>query len=148
MRPLYPDRRWVTYLLFIVLIALALAVTATEAAVGDIRYNATPQDGVVTWYNGRDLNNAACYQDKRIDAKYSWYIGAVDMSTFGNHIGGNVCFECLRLTNGNKTVTIRLIDECSYCAKNQIDVTGAAYKELAPLKTQKISVKYQFIQCP
>ncbi|KAI1319062.1 hypothetical protein EDD11_004951 [Mortierella claussenii] len=106
--------------------------------------------GKSTWFNGHDLKGAACYGNllnKNVNAQDSWHIAAVRFSSFSG--GQNaVCFECVKIKAGSKSIVARIIDDCTGCSANQIDLTASAFKSLAPLGKGVVNMSYEFIRCP
>ncbi|KAF9283853.1 hypothetical protein BGZ68_005064 [Mortierella alpina] len=107
--------------------------------------------GKSTWFNGHDLKGASCYGNlmgnSNVNAKDDWHIAAVKMSHYKGGLR-SACFECARITNGKRSIVVRIIDECAGCAPNQIDLTASAFKALAPLSQGVVHTTYEFIKCP
>jgi len=138
--------------LSVLIMAMIIAlVSIVEAkATQRVRFN-KKLVGKSTWFNGHDLKAVACYGDllgnSNVNAGDGWHIGAVHMA---HYIGGEntACFECAKITNGKRTVIVRIIDDCAGCAPNQIDLTASAFKILAPLGQGVVKTRYEFIRCP
>ncbi|KAF8954389.1 hypothetical protein BGZ46_002937, partial [Entomortierella lignicola] len=93
---------------------------------------------------------ASCYSNllsQNKDAKDSWHIAAVHMSSYTGGLKA-ACFECAMITANRRSVVVRIIDECAGCAPNQIDLTKSAFTILAPLVQGVVNTTYQFIKCP
>ncbi|KAF9185840.1 hypothetical protein BGZ51_007635 [Haplosporangium sp. Z 767] len=107
--------------------------------------------GKSTWFNGHHLKGAACYGNlmgnSHVNAKDSWHIGAVNTR---HYKGGDraVCFECAKVTYNRRSIIVRIIDACSSCTANHIDLTASAFKTLAPLSKGVIKTTYEFVRCP
>ncbi|KAL1918831.1 uncharacterized protein VTP21DRAFT_2853 [Calcarisporiella thermophila] len=103
-----------------------------------------------TWYSGQDLRNAACYGRKGLAA-----YNAQDSSMIAAFKGGlNLCYKCIEVaggkgTNGGKMV-VKLVDQCAGCYRdNDIDLTKAAFKKLAPLDRGEVEVSWRpLTKCP
>ncbi|PWN24458.1 hypothetical protein BDZ90DRAFT_210628, partial [Jaminaea rosea] len=85
----------------------------------------------VTYYEKHDLLAPSC-------GTGSWnpgndaLIGAV-----GHWAGGPECGEFMNICNpkhpdGQKCLTVRVIDQCAGCAANHIDLTKTGFKALSP----------------
>ncbi|KAG0003483.1 hypothetical protein BGZ65_001655 [Modicella reniformis] len=134
--------------IFIAFAILAVLTSTTEAK-QSIKYG-KKVSGKSTWFDGHQLKGAACYGiilHKDINAKDNWYIGAVRMSSFEGGVRG-ACFECAKVTANRRSVIVRLIDDCTSCSSDQIDLTASAFKILAPLKEGVIKMQYEFVRCP
>ncbi|GJJ76710.1 hypothetical protein EMPS_09069 [Entomortierella parvispora] len=138
-----------------IVIALVSVVSASDykghhGATNTVRFG-KKMNGVSTWFNGHDLKAVACYGDlmgnSHVNAGDGWHIGAVPMRFYK---GGEktACFECAKISNGRRSVIIRIIDDCAGCAPNQIDLTASAFKSLAPLSQGVVHTKYEFVRCP
>lgn len=85
----------------------------------------------VTYYEKHDLLAPSCGTGSWNPSDNS-YIGAV-----GHWPGGPDCGEFMNICNpnhpdGQKCLTVRVIDQCAGCAANHIDLTKAAFKVLSP----------------
>ncbi|CAO1614959.1 unnamed protein product [Jaminaea pallidilutea] len=82
----------------------------------------------VTWYGAHDLLNPSCGTDGWNPTDSS-FIGAVGQWSGGPSCGDyvNIC----RTSNGNKCITIRVVDSCAGCDSNHIDLTKESFKALA-----------------
>ncbi|KAF9171121.1 hypothetical protein BGX21_006892 [Mortierella sp. AD011] len=133
----------------LVIVAVLAILTATVEASQKVKIG-KKQSGKSTWFNGHDLKGAACYgdlEDKNVNAKDNWRIGAVHMKSFS---GGekSACFQCAKITANKHSVVVRIIDDCAGCASNQIDLTSSAFKILAPLSKGVVKTTFQWVKCP
>ncbi|KAL1924381.1 uncharacterized protein VTP21DRAFT_7416 [Calcarisporiella thermophila] len=103
-----------------------------------------------TWYTGQDLKNAACYGRngrKALDMHDQDMIAA-----FKGDFA--LCFKCIEIKGGKgtnkKKIVVKLVDKCAGCYKNEdIDLTKAAFKRLAPLDTGVIEITWRALtKCP
>ncbi|KAF9430091.1 hypothetical protein BGZ94_008381 [Podila epigama] len=147
----------IALLMFILVVAIASTVDAgkkkkktTKKGSLVVRWN-KKQSGISTWFTGSHLKGAACYGNlmgnSHVNAKDNWHIGAVNINTFAKGYKG-VCFECAKVSYGKRSVVVRIIDGCSSCKPNHIDLTASAFKTLAPLSKGVIKMTYEFVRCP
>ncbi|OAD80739.1 hypothetical protein PHYBLDRAFT_105004 [Phycomyces blakesleeanus NRRL 1555(-)] len=52
------------------------------------------------------------------------------------------CGKKVKVTNGKKSVVVTVVDSCPGCAKNDIDLSPAAFKKLASLGAGRIKIKW------
>ncbi|KAL1921992.1 uncharacterized protein VTP21DRAFT_10634 [Calcarisporiella thermophila] len=100
----------------------------------------------VTWYDGGNLNNAACYGRnglKPYNGRNSDMIGAIK--------GGlNMCYKCIEVRSGGKSVVVKLVDLCAGCAKNgNIDLTRSAFSKLGNPDAGILNISWRPLsKCP
>ncbi|KAI9322836.1 hypothetical protein BX666DRAFT_1898864 [Dichotomocladium elegans] len=89
--------------------------------------------GQGTWYNGKDLTNAACYNRNglpRWDATAHDMIGAMAMNDHEQ------CYKCVQITNSKDrklSTTVMIVDKCAACKVGQaIDLTPGAFSLISP----------------
>ncbi|KAG0228601.1 hypothetical protein BGW42_002091 [Actinomortierella wolfii] len=133
------------------LLAIAALFAASTADAQQITVkNGRSVSGRSTWFDGNHLKGAACYgrlMNRNVNAKDNWHIAAVNFKYFKNKDKG-ACFKCARVSNGKRSVNVRIIDGCSSCGRGHIDLTKSAFKKLAPLKQGVVKVKTTWIPCP
>jgi len=101
--------------------------------------------GIITFYDGASLNNAACYGRgglPKYNAKPSDLIAAVSMK------GESMCFKCLKITNKKKSVIVKIIDKCASCKPNHIDLSPAAFNTLADSDLGVVKITFEPVSCP
>lgn len=63
------------------------------------------------------------------------YIAALPVGTW-NRLGGSksngnvVCGHDLKISNGDKAITVKVVDQCPSCADNHVDLSPAAFEAL------------------
>ncbi|KAI9311249.1 hypothetical protein BX666DRAFT_1868315 [Dichotomocladium elegans] len=143
---------------FLVIISLASAMAASGKryqGVASVMQNHRPlsgnqfskRHGRGTWYDGKDLTNAACYGRlglPRWDASTQSMIGAMAMNDFEE------CYKCVRITNNKKpdlSITVMIVDKCAafnttfFCLPGKaIDLTPHAFKLLEPAGNLAVGV--------
>jgi expansin len=62
--------------------------------------------------------------------------------------GAAACGGYLTVTGPDGSVTVQVIDQCPDCAARHIDLSEAAFAELAPLSAGLINVRYQYLADP
>ncbi|KAI9498600.1 RlpA-like double-psi beta-barrel-protein domain-containing protein-containing protein [Zychaea mexicana] len=104
-----------------------------------------------TWYDGKDLKNAACYGHNGMpswDATIHDMIGAMAMADHEQ------CNKCVEITN-NKfrelSATIMIVDKCAACTKkNWIDLSPAAFAKLSKhgdLNIGVLDISWKTVPC-
>ncbi|RIA86189.1 expansin module family protein [Glomus cerebriforme] len=139
----------------LVLLILALStftiIRAEEGFIRRMEFSSLKKRGDVnakiTFYDDDQLDNSACYGNNGIrsyNAKPSDRIGAMSMR------GLEKCYQCLKITNprNNRSVTVKIIDKCVGCAKNQVDLTPSAFKQIADLDLGIVNIKWTPVSCP
>ena len=62
--------------------------------------------------------------------------------------GAAACGGYLTVSGPDGSVTVQVIDQCPDCATGHIDLSEAAFAELAPLSAGQINVRYQYLADP
>ncbi|KAI9481039.1 MAG: hypothetical protein EXX96DRAFT_565139 [Benjaminiella poitrasii] len=106
----------------------------------------------VTWYNGRDLKEAACFSRNglpRFDAHVNDMIGAMAMHGFEQ------CHKCMKITNNrqkSKSIVVQIVDKCAACKIGKwIDLTPGAFKKLSSdgdLDVGVLDISFKPVNCP
>ncbi|KAI7905307.1 uncharacterized protein BX663DRAFT_541493 [Cokeromyces recurvatus] len=106
----------------------------------------------VTWYNGYDLKEAACFSRNglpRFDAGVNDMIGAMAMHNFEQ------CNKCMQITNNrqkSKKIVVQIVDKCAACKIGKwIDLTPGAFKKLSEdgdLDVGVLDISYKPVKCP
>jgi len=118
----------------------------TGLAKRDNKYNAQ-----VTWYDGQDLNNAACYGSSGVqvyNAKPTDFIGAMWMRNL------EMCYQCLEIKNGKakvESIIVKIVDKCAGCPPDgkNVDLTQTAFQKLASLDDGRIEIVWRPLpNCP
>ncbi|KAG0166638.1 hypothetical protein DFQ28_007152 [Apophysomyces sp. BC1034] len=104
-----------------------------------------------TWYFGKDLKKAACYDRNGLssyDASPDDLIGAMAMNDFEE------CYKCVKIVNNDipeLSVVIKIIDKCAACKIGKaIDLTPAAFQAIAPggdLNIGVLDISWQKVPC-
>jgi len=146
-------------LTFALLALFAIAATAldsegwhtAEATVMDYSLAKRQNAAEITYYEGEDLKNAACYGRnglKPFNAKPSDFIAAMWMRNL------EFCYQCIEVRSGKKkvkTITVKVIDKCAGCptGKKNVDLTRTAFEKLAPLSEGRVAIQWRPIpKCP
>ncbi|KAL0961379.1 hypothetical protein HGRIS_006333 [Hohenbuehelia grisea] len=105
--------------------------------------------GKGTWYNPQDpaqnggfTTNACGGKDKDSDL-----LVAMSTTFFRNNKGVN-CNQYVRLTNtaNGKVTYARMRDSCVGCGYNDLDMSPATFKKLAPLSQGIVKIKWNFMK--
>ncbi|KAH7029619.1 riboflavin aldehyde-forming enzyme [Microdochium trichocladiopsis] len=115
----------ITNILLPVLTVFATAATAAT-------YN-----GEATWYNP---GLGAC--GKTHGANDLVAAVSAQLFTSSNPNNDPVCGKKAKITRGNKSVTVTVVDKCPECPKANIDLSPAAFKKLGTLAEGRIKVKW------
>ncbi|CAG8744307.1 4050_t:CDS:2, partial [Gigaspora margarita] len=96
---------------------------------------------------GDVLKNAFCYGNGHLpsyNAKPSDMIGAMKMS------GTSMCYKCVEIRCGSKSIIVKIIDACPTCgSSNDIDLTKSAFRELAPPVKGIVTINWRLLKsCP
>ncbi|KAJ8652178.1 hypothetical protein O0I10_012189 [Lichtheimia ornata] len=149
---------FVSLCLFSLFYSAAVAETTYEGVATVMQFRPLKQislakrgHGNGTWYDGKDLLNAACYDRNgmpRWDATINDMIGAMAMNGFED------CYKCLRVTNKKHrdlSITIMVVDKCAACRVGKaIDLTPAAFQRLAPegnLQLGVLDINWSPVSC-
>ncbi|KAI8993498.1 RlpA-like double-psi beta-barrel-protein domain-containing protein-containing protein [Pilobolus umbonatus] len=102
-----------------------------------------------TWYDGSELDDAACYGTNGLpDYTPTDYdmVAAMPMKKREH------CYKCMKVTNkeNKKSVIVKVVDVCgSGCPmNNSIDLTLSAFEKLAHRDVGVLDVTYTEVKCP
>ncbi|KZV69194.1 hypothetical protein PENSPDRAFT_633349 [Peniophora sp. CONT] len=107
-----------------------------------------PEDVVVTWYTGHDLQNPSCWPNSDWAPTDESYACALTLDGWKDK---PACFRFLELCNTpKKCVFVRVVDTCAGCAKGSkhVDLTRAAFGELADYDEGIVKVKMRMASEP
>lgn len=57
---------------------------------------------------------------------------------------GSNCGQTVHISYGGKTVTAEMVDSCPGCGGNDLDMSEATFKSLAPLSVGVIQIEWYF----
>ncbi|KAI0036041.1 hypothetical protein K488DRAFT_42087, partial [Vararia minispora EC-137] len=100
-----------------------------------------PQDVVITWYTGHDLQNPSCWANTNWAPTDDSFVCALTMEGWKEK---PECFKFLELCNGpKKCVYVRVVDTCAGCAQGSkhVDLTRAAFGQLANFDKGTLNVQ-------
>ncbi|KAB5588833.1 putative effector protein [Ceratobasidium theobromae] len=97
-------------------------------------------NGWATWYNPSE-DIGAC-GEKHNDNELVAAIGHTlykDMMVDGNPNHGKACGKTAKVTWKGKSVNVKIVDMCMACGYNDIDLSPAAFRKLAPQSVGKLT---------
>ncbi|KAF8138587.1 expansin family protein [Boletus edulis] len=96
-----------------------------------------PEDVTITWYTGHDLLNPSCWSEPTWSPTDKSFVAAL---TLEGWLGRPKCFKFIELPT--KCIFVRVVDTCAGCEKGSkhVDLTQAAFEELAPLSKGVLTV--------
>ncbi|KAH0587458.1 hypothetical protein J132_08553 [Termitomyces sp. J132] len=97
----------------------------------------------ITWYTGHDLKNPSCWAQGGWSPTDKSFACATTLHGWHDR---PKCFEFLEVCNGpKKCVFVRVVDSCAGCKEgsHHIDLTRAAFCQLADPDTGKLTVQYR-----
>jgi len=115
--------------------ALAFSVLAAPVDL-EKRASNTVHKGRGTWYY---TGLGACGWTN----SNSQLVVAMPQSLYDANNGKN-CGQSVYITYGSKSVTAEMVDSCPGCGGNDLDMSEATFKSLAPLSDGVIEVEWQF----
>jgi len=95
----------------------------------------------ITWYTGHDLLNPSCWSNTNWAPSDQSFAAALTLTGWTTK---PKCFKFLELCHTpKKCVFVRVVDSCAGCAEGSkhVDLTQAAFKELADLDTGLLTVQ-------
>ncbi|KAH9979993.1 riboflavin aldehyde-forming enzyme [Lactifluus volemus] len=66
--------------------------------------------------------------------------------TFYDQNNGKNCGQQVQITSNGKTVEATMVDSCPGCGSNDLDMSPAVFKELAPLSLGVIDITWHFLK--
>ncbi|KDQ20510.1 hypothetical protein BOTBODRAFT_309857 [Botryobasidium botryosum FD-172 SS1] len=93
-----------------------------------------PEDVVITWYTGQDLENPSCWANNEWTPTDESFACALTLHGWTQN--RPACLSFIELCNGpDKCIFVRVVDTCAGCAEGSkhVDLTKEAFKQLAPL---------------
>lgn len=118
------------------------------STVDDLKGTGKPEDVIITWYTGQDLKNPSCWPHSKWAPTDESFACAVTLEGWDSKPD---CFKFLELCNGSsKCIFVRVIDTCAGCKKGSkhVDLTKAAFSQLADLETGKLTVQMRLATTP
>ncbi|KAF9469099.1 hypothetical protein BDZ94DRAFT_571566 [Collybia nuda] len=97
----------------------------------------------ITWYTGHDLKNPSCWANGNWAPTDQSFACALTLEGWHDR---PQCFKFLELCNTpKKCVFVRVVDSCAGCAagSRHVDLTKAAFKQLADLEQGKLTVQFR-----
>ncbi|VDC02558.1 unnamed protein product [Peniophora sp. CBMAI 1063] len=122
--------------------------TSLKSIMKGLHGEGEPQDVVVTWYTGHDLQNPSCWPNSDWAPTDESYACALTLDGWKDK---PACFRFLELCNTpKKCVFVRVVDTCAGCAKGSkhVDLTRAAFGELADYDEGIVKVKMRMANEP
>ncbi|KAI8978054.1 RlpA-like double-psi beta-barrel-protein domain-containing protein-containing protein [Pilobolus umbonatus] len=73
-------------------------------------------------------------------------LNAPQMEYSGNPNNNPLCGKRIRVTNkaNGKSVTVKIVDMCPPCSYGSVDLSPAAFQQIADLSTGRIKVQWDF----
>ncbi len=94
--------------------------------------------GIATFYDADGSGN--CSFDKSSDL----HVVALN---FPEYAESAMCGACLEVTGPKGTTKVRVTDSCPPCAKNHLDLSREAFREIADEVQGRVSISYRAIPC-
>ncbi|KAI0693787.1 hypothetical protein BC835DRAFT_1352026 [Cytidiella melzeri] len=117
------------------------SVSSLSKIIDSIKGVGSSEPVTITWYTGHDLLNPSCWSDSVWAPTDNSFAAALTLEGWTTK---PKCFKFLELcSTSSKCVFVRVVDSCAGCAKGSkhVDLTQAAFKELADLDQGLLTVK-------
>ncbi|OMH79300.1 Papain inhibitor [Zancudomyces culisetae] len=104
-----------------------------------------PFQGDATFYNVEMGVTSCGFKKTNKD-----YVGAMNAPQYGEHDNPNnaeVCNKCVLIKHNDKSVKVTIVDKCPECEFGSIDLSPAAFKELAPESAGRIKMEWDYVKC-
>ncbi|OBZ76632.1 hypothetical protein A0H81_04002 [Grifola frondosa] len=121
--------------------ALNVIGSSFKSIINSIKAIGASEPVTITWYTGHDLLNPSCWDNPSWAPTDNSFACALTLEGWTNK---PKCFGFLELCNTpKKCVFVRVVDSCAGCAKGSkhVDLTQAAFKQLADLRTGLLTVQ-------
>lgn len=118
------------------------------STIDDLKGTGNVEDVIITWYTGQDLKNPSCWPQSKWAPTDESFACAVTLEGWDSKPD---CFKFLELCNGpSKCIFVRVVDTCAGCKKGSkhVDLTKAAFSQLADLDTGKLTVQMRLATTP
>lgn len=110
-----------------------------KAPSGTWRSPATPYKGKATWYEADGSGN--CSFPKKSGKVL---VAAMNNTQYGS---ADLCGACVEVKGPKGTVRVQVTDRCPECPSNHLDLSQAAFSQIADLKTGVIEIQWQLVPC-
>ncbi|KAH6722512.1 RlpA-like double-psi beta-barrel-protein domain-containing protein-containing protein [Leptodontidium sp. MPI-SDFR-AT-0119] len=119
--------------------APAAASTYSSSSSGGVCSSASPCEGDITYY---DAGLGACGEttDGSVDKVIALPVGMMGAQSNGNPY----CGKTVTIKKGSKTTTATVVDKCMGCKGNSIDLSNAAFLELAEFDVGRTTATWWF----
>lgn len=95
-------------------------------------------DGLITFYDGD--GRGACGFDAS-DSNFT----AINAEQWA---GSAVCGTCIEVTGPKGKIVVRTVDLCPECKRGHLDLSRAAFTQIADPKLGRVNVSWQPVSCP
>ncbi len=99
-----------------------------------------PQQGIATYYDLAD-GSGACTFDATPDDLDVAALNAVEYSSAA------YCGACARVEGPSGAVTVRIVDLCPECAAGHLDLSPAAFEQIAELELGRVDITWTLSTC-
>ncbi|KAI9463788.1 expansin family protein [Russula earlei] len=126
---------WILFaFLSLVLSALAIPVPVPQGIVSPEKHKRTTHSGRGTWYYP-GLGNCGGTNNQ------NQFVVAIAKSFYDQTNGSN-CYKNVQITHNGQTVSAQIVDSCQSCGPNDLDMSPATFKALAPLSVGVIPISW------
>jgi expansin (peptidoglycan-binding protein) len=94
--------------------------------------------GIATYYAATGAG--AC----SFDASANPEVAAIDTADYA---GSMACGACVEVTGPNGKTTVQIVDECPDCQSSQLDLSEAAFAQIADVSAGRVNVTWQPVPC-
>lgn len=67
-----------------------------------------------------------------------------------NHVdyaGSATCGSCVTITGPRGQVTVRIVDQCGECSQGDLDLSPAAFSQIADIAQGRVPITWKFVPC-
>ncbi|CEG70751.1 hypothetical protein RMATCC62417_06591 [Rhizopus microsporus] len=121
------------------LIAIALFVFVTVIQAASLEARGAKKSGHATFYSVNKSGKPSCGGDADNDDM----VVALSKHRMGKG-HKKPCGEKIKVHGERGFVTVKVVDTCPECDKNDIDLSPAAFKKIAHKKDGRVKVKWSF----
>ncbi|KAI8988372.1 RlpA-like double-psi beta-barrel-protein domain-containing protein-containing protein [Mycotypha africana] len=122
------------------LFAVVLAVLAVVSQAANIEARGNKHHGTATFYSVKHSGKPSCgYKADNDDM-----VAALSHKRMPKHGHGKPCGEKVKVHYKKKSITVKVIDTCDGCGRNDIDLSPAAFKKLDHKKKGELKVQWEF----
>lgn len=119
-----------------ILLAITMFFICSQAAV--IQERSSTHEGIATYYSVNKSGKPSC--GGKVDNDDM--VVALSHKLMQGH--GGPCGEKIKVHGKHGSITVKVVDTCAGCGKNDIDLSPKAFEKLGKMKEGELEIEWSF----